>query len=215
MDRQVKQRVVGAAILVVLGVIFIPIFLDDGGLERSVPDVADLPPVPQDDFASRVVPLDEAEIEALHERAASSVDSLETPPAGSGSPPDAAPAEAVAATEETPPGDDGSDNAAPPAAQRAASVPSAPVADELPAPRETLEAWTVQLGSFANGDNARRLIEKLREGGYPAYLERRVEQDTTVFKVRVGPQIRREEADQVRAQLEQQFALKGMLVRYR
>ncbi len=37
MDRQLKQRVVGAGLLIALGVIFIPIFLDNGGVDSPVP----------------------------------------------------------------------------------------------------------------------------------------------------------------------------------
>ncbi|MGR8921553.1 MAG: SPOR domain-containing protein, partial [Gammaproteobacteria bacterium] len=87
--------------------------------------------------------------------------------------------------------------------------------ESVRAPRADVDAWTVQLGSFSDDANARRLIDKLRKAGHPAYLERRVDGEKTVFKVRVGPQIRREEAEQVRDRLEQEFALKGMLVRYR
>lgn len=216
MDRQLKQRVVGAAVLVMLGVIFIPIFLDNGGTSNSVPDVADIPAAPDDDFASRVVPLEEAEIDALTARA-------QAP----------APPTIVSDEQEDPPVDDEPGEApsapAPPAAQerqpRAAAAttadalpPSAPVdvvVAELPSPREAVEAWTVQLGSFSSDANAKRLIDRLRAGGYPAYLERRVDGDVTAFKVRVGPQIRREEADEVRRRLEKEFELKGMLVRYR
>ena len=84
----------------------------------------------------------------------------------------------------------------------------------VPSPRAGVAAWTVQLGSFANDANAKRLIEKLRADGYPAYLQRQAGADATEFKVRVGPQIRRDEAEKVLLQLQQKFALKGMLLRY-
>ena len=65
MDRQLKQRVVGAAVLVVLGVIFIPIFLESGTHDELVSDVAQLPDAPDNPFEPSVQPLDEAEVEAM------------------------------------------------------------------------------------------------------------------------------------------------------
>jgi len=72
--------------------------------------------------------------------------------------------------------------------------------------------WAVQVGSFASQDNANRLAEKLRSAGLSAYIEQRPEQSGTVFKVRVGPQPGRAEAEQMRATLAQRFGLDGMLL---
>ncbi len=222
MDRQLKQRVVGAAVLVMLGVIFIPIFLDDGGISNGVPDVADIPPPPDDDFATRVVPLDEADIDDLSARAQAPApativsDVVDDPPIDE-EPAAADVASAPPAANEPPtaPAIETAETVETTADAHSSSAPAEVAVAELPSPREAVEAWTVQLGSFSSDTNARRLIDKLRAGGYPAYLERRVDGDTTAFKVRVGPQIRREEALEVRNRLEQEFELKGMLVRYR
>ena len=53
MDRQLKQRVVGAGLLVAFGVIFIPIFLDNGGVESPVPPSMNIPPAPTEDVWMR------------------------------------------------------------------------------------------------------------------------------------------------------------------
>lgn len=224
MDKQLKQRVVGAAVLVMLGVIFIPLFLDQGDLNTDVDDVADVPAMPEDDFSSRVIPLDETEIERLGQRTSlrlppevveqtpsEDVDNsqLEPPPVVS-STSESTPAvvEAVAESAEVAEPDNTPE---PPAV--AAAAPDT-VGDIKP-PRETVDAWTVQLGSFSSDTNARALIKKLRDADYPAYLERRVDGDVTAFKVRVGPQIDRKNAEQIRDRLHKTFKLKGMLLRYR
>ena len=192
MDRQLQQRVVGAAVLTACGVIVIPIFLNDGALERDVIGDSQVPPPPTHGFSSTVIPLSEADIEHIEARA--------TIPLG------------------------GAEEIAFPAAgaqaevQAEAVVGLAPATDggpgEVVEPRTGIVAWTVQLGSFNNDDNARTLIEELRKEGYPAYLERRFEDEVTVFKVRVGPEIRREDAENLRTRLEQDFAMKGMILRY-
>ena len=201
MDGQLKQRVVGAAVLVGLGVIFIPIFLDDGALPPPVPDAVSIPPEPTDDFASRVVPMDSADVEALRAKA----EQVLEPAVGEVTAPTDA-GDHVAA------GDD--DLGAPPAAPGSPDEPEPDATADEGDPRTGVVAWTVQLGSFANDENARRLIEKLREADFPAYLERRLEKERTVFKVRVGPEIRREDAEALRDRLQEKFALKGMLLRY-
>ena len=195
MDRQLKQRVVGAAVLVAFGVVFIPIFLDNGALDTTIPDINEIPPVPDRDFSSRVIPLSEEKIAKLREDAAAtvSVPERETPDRVPATPKTSRQTQAATAVDESQPESYG---------------------DGKAAPRTGVVAWSVQLGSFSNSENAKRLIEKLRGEGFPAYLERRMEQDGAVFKVRVGPEIQREDAERLRARLEDQFALKGMLLRY-
>ena len=74
MDQTVKQRLVGAAVLVALGVIFIPILLDSGPVDDA--------PVIQHEFPdsanvnSAVVPVDEEQLAALREASEAGVDEL-------------------------------------------------------------------------------------------------------------------------------------------
>ena len=195
MDRQLQQRVVGAAVLVALGVIFIPIFLDNGALDTRVPRLSNIPPAPEGDFTSRVIPLSEKAIDDLEARATQpvAVPDLVTET-------DYTDSQELSEPPETPIASDEENESAEATAESA--------------PRTGVVAWTVQLGSFANDENARRLIDKLREAGFPAYLERQLNDAGTAFKVRVGPEIRREDAEKLRANLENKFALKGMLLRY-
>lgn len=65
MDPQLKQRVVGAAVLVAVGVIFIPIFLDETGSHRDAPLPLGIDSAPPKDFNSRVVPLDDELMEQV------------------------------------------------------------------------------------------------------------------------------------------------------
>ena len=57
MDINLKQRLVGAVVLVSLAVIFIPMILD--GRDPSVNYItkSNIPPKPERDFVSRVIPL--------------------------------------------------------------------------------------------------------------------------------------------------------------
>ncbi len=245
MERQLKQRVVGAALLVAFGVIFIPIFLDNDAVQTAVPPAVDIPPAP-DDIASTALPLDEPTIEAL-------TAGIETLPAA----PEASAAVPPAATTATAPGAVAEQAPESPTPSIAAASPLAEVPDNdsavgtatMTAPADdeaadragradradrvgtesgrgkaaassndgtaTLSGWAIQLGSFVSEDNARRLLDKLRAAGYTAYLERHREGTSTVFKVRVGPERQRADAERLRDRLEREFASKGILRPYR
>ncbi|MEM7540182.1 MAG: SPOR domain-containing protein [Pseudomonadota bacterium] len=181
MDPHLQQRLLGAAILVALGVVFIPLLLDHGGSSSEAPQLREeIPEQPPEDFSSSVIPLNEEAIEALRSEALT-------------------PAPAIVREE--------------------------PIAEELPdkdpnqgetvTTRTGLNAWVVQLGSFADEENAQRLVAKLKGAGHSAYVDQVADDGNAQFKVRVGPEITREQAAAVMAELERSFGTKGILLKYR
>ncbi len=77
-----------------------------------------------------------------------------------------------------------------------------------------LSAWIVQLGSFTEEDNAQSLNEKLRKAGYPAFVEPLKKNGKISYRVRVGPEIRRSEADLLLKNLKDKMKLDGIVVTY-
>lgn len=218
MDRQVKQRVVGAALLVAFGVIFIPIFLDNGAFESPLPPDLVIPPPPADDPTRAVPQLSQAAIDELESRAGEDVELPLSRAAGD----DPAPAEAVDVAPAPSTAEPPDERAAPPVPDAVPESPSespaaAPTATVLapPAAPASGERWAVQLGSFASEANARRLVAKLRAADLDAYSEQRTEQGATVFKVRVSADGGRAGAERLRQRLEREFEQRGMLVPYR
>lgn len=59
MDEQLKQRLVGAAVLVLLAVIFVPMILDQPAEPPPESKPAPVPPKSGENFSSRIIPLDE------------------------------------------------------------------------------------------------------------------------------------------------------------
>lgn len=223
MERQLKQRVVGAALLVAFGVIFIPIFLDNDALDAVAPPAVDIPP-PPDEPPAGAEPLDAAAIDTLGQSldaplAAPAATGAAEPAAGAAAPVPELVEEVIAATaSEASPSPPPPERPlpAPAPAPVVKPPPSAPTpASAAPASDPTVSGWAIQLGSFASEDNARRLLERLRGAGYTAYLEKHREGSSTVFKVRVGPERQRTAAEQLRDRLEREFATKGMLRPYR
>ncbi len=134
MDRQLKQRVVGAGLLVALGVIFIPIFLDNGGVESPVPPSMNIPPAPTEDVSQRAPALGE---DAVAEMEAQADEDVELPPSrvqsGEGSNAEPAPLAMPSASGEAPAVIENLEEGA--AVESDAAVPAADGATEMLAPR--------------------------------------------------------------------------------
>lgn len=202
MDERLKQRLVGAVVLVALAVIFIPMLLE--GPRDMGPSGSNLPPPPPES-------LDEGSIEPL-ELPPPILPEDETP-----APPEPAPAV------ETPPPAGGPASAPEPAPAGKAPVPAAtpepaapPVAAEPSTPpvEPALSGWVVQVGSFGREANALALRDKLRAKGYTAFVEKARTDKGLVFRVRVGPELERENAERLRERLAGDFKLKAIVTRY-
>lgn len=77
------------------------------------------------------------------------------------------------------------------------------------------EAWSIQLGTFRDSDNARRLLSQLREAGHEAYTRESVLSDgTTATQVMVGPMRERTRAEQRRLELAEAFGVSTIVVRF-
>ena len=77
-----------------------------------------------------------------------------------------------------------------------------------------VSAWIVQLGSFTDEENAQSLNKKLRGAGYPAFVEPLKKNGKFSYRVRVGPEIKRSEADKLLKKLKEKMKLDGIVVSY-
>jgi len=87
------------------------------------------------------------------------------------------------------------------------------------APRETLGipaggSWVVQLGAFSHRATAIMIAERLRQRGYPAFVQDMVNGGEKLFRVRVGPQADRQASDALRRRLEQETQIKAIVTHY-
>lgn len=187
MDEQVKQRLVGTAVLVALAVVFIPMFIDESALDDDVNLPIAMPVPPPETFGSDVIPIP-AEIEQL-------VDIVESKPMAEVA---ADPDESVAV------------EAAEPEAKAAATVSGEPPSAMAPG----VSAWVVQIGSFGSRDNAEALREKLRSASFSAFVEEASRDGKATHRVRVGPEFERDDAEQLRQAIETKMGLDGILVEY-
>lgn len=85
---------------------------------------------------------------------------------------------------------------------------SAPVTD----PSDPLVRWVVQVGSFENQANSESLVGQLRANGFNAYSIAVTEPGRTRYKVRVGPEIERQSAVAVAADIRSKLRLDGIVI---
>lgn len=229
MDKAVKQRLIGAAVLAALAMIFLPMLLRSPELEESdasrVP--LTLPTAPDSQFETRVLPLpapavgepavaeptrsDEADPNAVV-----TVDAESTAPREVF--PDAEPAVAVDAATGQPV------SPAPAAPTPAAAViapspapasaPATPAAAPAPALPATTAAggFAVNVGSFANLENARALEGRLRAAGLPVLAEDIQLAGKPALRLRVGPYAERAAAEAARLRAQSLAGSAGTVV---
>lgn len=186
MDRALKERIIGAAVLVVFVVLVVPVFLD--GPPQSDEIVSERVPLPGQatDGETRTVVLDRDRDEPVPVAAAV------TEPASEREEPVAKPEpkpEPEQRRESQP-----KTNPEPAPAKPEAQPPAA-------ASASTTGMWAVQLGSFTSQENAERLAADLRKQGFAAFLSQLSTDSGQLHRVRIGPQKDRESAEAMAARL--------------
>ena len=184
-----KQRLVGAIVLVALGIIFVPMILE--GPDRTlVPEMEALPepgvrapthsldsfPAPDAVPAEPEVAVLQADPEPVAEPVAEPVQPLQPVPQPDIKPP-----------------------------------PTPPVAKKAPVP---LGNWVVQMGSFSSEQNALRLRDRLRKAGFATQVAKVRVDGKPHFRVRVGPFLERSEAEDRRRRIQDKLSLKGRVLSY-
>ena len=177
MDRALKERIIGAAVLVVVVVLVVPVFLD--GPPQSGEIVSERVPLPGQaaEGETRTVVLDRDRDEPVPVPAPVTEPETErAQPVQPESKPGPKP--------ETSPEPEPKPEPAKPAAQQPAPAGESPTG-----------MWAVQLGSFGNQQNAERLAADLRKQGFAAFLSQLSTGSGELHRVRIGPQKDRESAE--------------------
>jgi DedD protein len=187
MDRALKERIIGAAVLVVFVVLIVPVFLD--GPPQSGEIVSERVPLPGQaaEGETRTVVLERDRDEPVPVAASVTAPQAEEPQKAE---PEAKPeqepkAAAVARSEPEP---------EPEPAKPAAQSPA-------PESASSTGMWAVQLGSFGSQQNAERLAADLRKQGFAAFLSQLSTDSGELHRVRIGPQKDRESAEAMAARL--------------
>ena len=232
MDRALKERIIGAIVLVIFVVLVVPVFLDgpEGPADvetRSVPlpgqsdqptKVVVLPrdrsepvpppitlPAPGDEQDDDTAEADDPGPETV--AAAEDPEPVTPEPSvAQAEQPTERPAPAILEDDDEPAPPEPEDEAPPARAATSQPEPSPPVA--------TSGMWAVQLGSFSSEANANRLAAELKRKGFGAFLSRVPGSSGELLRVRVGPQANRPAAEAMAERL-QAAGYRGQVVPYR
>lgn len=204
MEEHVKNRLVGAAVLSTLVVIFVPMILDEGDEGGKDELTSTIPPLPEVRFHSRIVPLGgrEATVQPASQKAEPDSNPRLSDTNGA-----THPEEPVKSAPEAAP-------VAPKSAVKIPSPPEEPATETARPGVVALSGWVVQLGSFSQSENAVALRDRLRKEGFTAFVETVHLKGKTSTRVYVGPELLRENATKSRDGLEKRLKMKGIVVRY-
>jgi DedD protein len=178
MDIALKQRLVGATVLVALGVIFIPMLLDGPGSGGAGQETIRISTSPDHRFESRLLPV-EPQQTATGSDSPVAVESTERVPE-TGEP--ISPGPAI-------------DRVTQPAKQVTSAAVAAPPSTKQVSPAGSLgsnadsssaKTWVLQLGSFGNAANAARLVESLQQQSLGGYQEKVAVGGASMYRVRIG-----------------------------
>ena len=180
MDRNLQERLVGGIVLVIVAVLVIPEFLSGPRQQESITQGLELPAE------------GEAELQTVTIRMDRSSDKPQSPVASP-----------QTETGDSDPSNAAADNsrAAKPSKSQAAATPARQPARHAATAAETNQGFAVQVGSFSQQENARRLASTLRQQGYSITVTEHRSRGRTLHRVRIGPLKTRAEADTMAARL--------------
>jgi len=193
---RLKKRLVGATVLLSLAVILLPLLVDyQREPEQRYAPVAVPSVPPYRDYPSRVVPIE------IPEEVAAKIEQgvVSRRLAAAAAQPDA-----VAETDPHP-------SDIEPAGKKPLEVDIKP----KPAQGAVLKkGWVVQVGTFKKPDSARRLAAQLKKLGFIVYIEPLQLSTGLMSRVRIGPQLLREEAQQQQARLQEMTDFNGAVLSF-
>lgn len=205
MPPQIKQRLVGAAVLSSLAVLLIPLFLEPETPAVPVAVPRDMAPMPAYQFPDAPLPVAPDVMEEVEQGLVASPEEMAGLPAGGSALPFPAsvPVGPVAAGASATGKEIGVPAAAAPLSSAAPSPGSAP----------GFAGWMIQLGSFANRQNADNLLGRLLAAGFQARVSPLARDGTTTFRVWVDGGEHRAAAEDMRKRLREELGYSGMILR--
>lgn len=205
MDPALKHRLIGAAVLSAVAVIFLPKLLVRHDTRSTAADVPlKMPAVPGGDFQTRELPLlapsDQVPpggvvgMDASHPAPASTAAGAMPGTAATGAPPSASPV-----ATDLPSTTAASGPAKTPAVPTSTATLAKVASSSAPIPAESAGGrYVVSLGTYGNGANANALVASLKKAALPAYAETVSVAGKNATRVRIGPFQQRGDAEAAR-----------------
>jgi len=219
-ENSLKQRLVGAIVLIALAVIFLPAVLKEKA--QKTPFVSQIPPKPiglmaQDlsDESKQKIRQTEAELDKLQQQKQAQSDesadeeqTTEVAQIESGK---------MAEGNDTSKAEKTTDNT-----EKTAETPSVAKTETKKAAVPTKQtinaqfkdaAWVIQVASFSSEDNAAKLVEKLQKAGHKSFRhEVKTRSGKRLYRIYAGPYIEKSSAEKALKAVDKVAETHGMLV---
>ncbi|MEJ2115770.1 MAG: SPOR domain-containing protein [Gammaproteobacteria bacterium] len=203
METTLKQRLIGAAVIIALAVIFVPMILDGSGRQESVALNMEVPPEPTFTFESNLP--DPKELDQIPpikrpEKTNSENQVFESSSVQS---------KAI----------DTADKNKPEQKETTVSKANLDTKGRVVEATENhiktnpaLSAWAVQVAAFGEKSKALALQEKLLASNFSAFTEQSGTGNKVIYRVKVGPELKRENAEKLRDKIQKEHGLKGSFI---
>ncbi|WP_347329561.1 SPOR domain-containing protein [Marinimicrobium locisalis] len=219
MNSGLKQRLVGAIVLVAIAVIFVPTFLRERQVEpvstkTLIPDrppretVTFENPEPPEDIEPAPEPETMFMPEASRSPAESGREEADETAAQVSPAPESGEAQLQNETQEESP-----EEQAPAETAQEGPEPT-PEPDTTQSQAAQGQAWVIQVASLRSADSARDLRDKLQKQGYRAYVRSANTSAGEVSRVFIGPKISRDEAESTKAAVDKALKVDALIMRF-
>ncbi|TQV77475.1 hypothetical protein FLL45_05910 [Aliikangiella marina] len=218
MENSLKQRIVGAVVLIGLAVIFLPAILKEK--TESQPFQSEIPPKPIELVEHRISEEDtqkNREVIGKLDQIAAENRKKRVTDATIGSADEPEPTQNNRSTNQGIDQASSLSNEPVEAQNKSAQVQT----DVAQVPAETIgknfkdAAWVVKVASFSNLDNAKKLVKKLKDAGHKAYRrDGKTAQGRAIYRIYVGPYIEKSAAAAQLATISSLSQSKAMLIAY-
>lgn len=191
MDRALKERIIGAVVIVLFVVLVVPVFLDGPANDGEV--VSERVPLPgQSEQKAQTIVLERDRDNPVPVAAVSTspANTTESQPMVAEQQPAPTPVQQEPIETKTEPVEE-------PVQREARSAPK----QSPPATVSSTGMWAVQVAAIGNKENAERLAADLRKQGFAAFLSQLGSGAGQLHRVRIGPQKDRESAEAMAARL--------------
>ena len=201
-DQPVKQRLVGALVLLVLAAAFVFLFLQTGGFPTDRRSEINIPLEPvviiqhTGQTGKRKTLADGLKEKIKQARdATSELSQTESEEIDSSTPVPEAQATEVVITK---------------AVAISEKLKKTPVTQPTP----LANAWTIQVGSYRENKNAHKQLNRLEKGGYDTYIRKTIPKGKQpIYRVFVGPEIRRNDAITTKQLLTAKYGMKDLMIK--
>ena len=222
MEAPLQQRIVGAIVLVTLGVIFIPALLDGSGYKtRQAKDIVvqekpKFPPLSQKKLEPIPTPLD-SKVDSKNkksEQSTSKTASISKPKVNKSTTaikPKAVAKEKITVVKTEP--------KIKPASKVKPSSNIKPVSKIKPKnnkaeTKKRIKSFAIQVGTFDSNENAEKVRNKLRKAGYTAFINKSKSKTKPSYRVRIGPELDYDVMEKLLVKLKKSEKMDGYIVNH-